>query len=295
MAADALGIVADTSTILQFVAPSYALAIDLALWRGDAVRALALVDEAESRLQAARGSHLPTRHFYAAGGTRAGRAMRVSSEAVAREPERARLLARAESFPRRRAQFNEVPNLTSQMPETRAWAAQTAAEVGRARPLAVVGGGVARRRRGLQGSAPPRGASPTRVSVRPRRGSPAVAAVRLGPKALHAAREVASSPRRRLRAVCCRWRSPSVRGWMPGPFEWSAAFGRSARTDTTRGGGAGAHDSRPDQPADRHRAVHLREDRRRARLEYPRQARRLEPSPGSGPRRPRWKQPSPRP
>ena len=60
----------------------------------------------------------------------------------------------------------------------------------------------------------------------------------------------------------------------------------SVRADRARAPGAGAGRRGRDQPADRRGAVHGREDRQRARVADPRQARRAEPYPGCGGRAP---------
>ena len=56
--------------------------------------------------------------------------------------------------------------------------------------------------------------------------------------------------------------------------------GRAVRADRTRAGGAAAGRGRTWQPRDRRRAVHLAQDRQRARVQHPRQARRRLPRRG---------------
>ncbi len=128
LADEALAIAEEMGT-MQYVAPTSALAIELALWRGDPGRALALLDDAERRL------HLPedplyTRHLYAVA-VRACVERRDQLRDRRSERESADLLARAEAL-MGRARYDGIPNLTARLPETRAWSAQAAAELSRA-------------------------------------------------------------------------------------------------------------------------------------------------------------------
>ncbi|HEX2765127.1 MAG TPA: AAA family ATPase [Candidatus Limnocylindria bacterium] len=128
LAREALALAAHAGT-LQFTGLSHAIAVDVALWRGDTDRAVELVDAAMPTVDATEDP-LYTRHFYAAA-ARACIERRERLRGRRSESEREALIRRAESFAQR-ARYAGVLNVTARAPETRAWTAQAAAEVARA-------------------------------------------------------------------------------------------------------------------------------------------------------------------
>lgn len=112
---------------VQAIAPSYASAIEFAVWAGDPQHGVTLLDEVRRRLGAAEDP-LWTRHLYAVG-------VRACADAVAQLRTRRggageidRLTAIARGLVRSLA-YLESPNATARMPETQAWTEQGRAEL----------------------------------------------------------------------------------------------------------------------------------------------------------------------
>ena len=121
--------IAERTVCAQFIGPTYAVAIELATWRGDPVEALRLLDEAEARLIPPEDP-LFTRQLYAAA-VRACADRREQLRGRRAAPGAVELVVRAEALARR-ARYQGVPNLTARLEETLAWSAQAAAELARA-------------------------------------------------------------------------------------------------------------------------------------------------------------------
>ncbi len=111
----------------QFIGPTYAVAVELAVWREEPSAAIRLLREACARLLEPEDP-LWTRHLYAVG-------LRAYADEIerlgARRGTAAQVLAlRAEATELAlRATYAGHPNLTARLPETKAWIAQGGAEL----------------------------------------------------------------------------------------------------------------------------------------------------------------------
>jgi len=111
----------------QFIGTTYAVAVELAVWRGDPTAAIRALKDARARLLEP-DDPLWTRHLYAVG-------LRAYADEIDRlRPRRgtaAQVLAlRAEANElAATATYARLPNLTARLPETKAWIAQGRAEL----------------------------------------------------------------------------------------------------------------------------------------------------------------------
>jgi DNA-binding CsgD family transcriptional regulator len=122
---------AERHAVLLFGGPTRAMAIQLASWRGDTEGAIALVDAPDPHGTSPEDP-VYTRELYAA----SARACVERAEQLRgrrHEAERIALMERGENVARR-GRYEGLPHITIELPETRAYAAQATAELGRARP-----------------------------------------------------------------------------------------------------------------------------------------------------------------